>query len=136
LAHGIRCTVERVLDGDTLRCRERDIDGRPIDIHLAGVSARERDGSCSLGHPCPAASAEAAIAQLEQLALGRVLTCRKVGATESHLVAFCQRADGRDLNCAMVASGTAMRWERYWRWQRCTEIPNADPEPIMGATQD
>jgi endonuclease YncB( thermonuclease family) len=130
-ARSLRCTVERVLDGNTLRCLERDLDGRAIDILLAGVSARKRDGSCSLGHPCPAASAEAAIEELERLALGRTLTCRTVDTTDRQLMAFCQRADGTDLSCAMVSSGTTLLWERYWRDHRCAEPPNLQPEPIM-----
>lgn len=113
------CTVASVTDGDTLRCHESDGRGRAIRVRLSGVAARERDGSCSPGHPCPNASAGAATAELEALALGQELSCRNVGETYGRIAAFCSRADGVDLSCAMVASGTALKWDRYWGWHRC-----------------
>ena len=113
------CTVASITDGDTFRCVERGSDGKQIRVRLSGVSARERDGSCSPGHPCPAASAEAATAELQRLALGQPLQCRNVGSTYGRIAAFCRRPDGLDLSCAMVASGTAARWDRYWGNHRC-----------------
>ena len=113
------CTVASITDGDTFRCEQRDLRGRSIRVRLSGVAARESDGSCSLGHPCPNASADAATAELRGLALGWSLSCRKVGATYGRVAAFCKRADGVDLSCAMVASGTALKWQRYWGWHRC-----------------
>ena len=113
------CTVAAISDGDTFRCAEEGEDGRPIRIRLSGVAARESDGSCSPGHPCPSASAEAAAAELRSLAFGRTLSCRETGSTYGRIAAFCARDDGTDLSCAMVASGTAERWERYWGDHRC-----------------
>lgn len=113
------CTVAKVTDGDTFRCQQRDVRGRAIRVRLSGVAARESDGSCSPGHPCPSASAEAATAELRGLALGWSLSCRKVGQTYGRVAAFCRRADGVDLSCAMVQSGTALKWQRYWGWHRC-----------------
>lgn len=113
------CTVTSITDGDTFRCAETDGDGRDIRIRLSGVAARERDGSCSRGHPCPSASAEAATAELRRLAQGERLACRDVGSTYGRTAAFCARDDGLDLSCAMVESGTAVRWERYWDGHRC-----------------
>src|SRR5690606_19731320 len=56
------CQVSAVTDGDTLRCA----DGTRVRLHA--VAAREKDESCSPGHPCPAASGAAATAQLSALA--------------------------------------------------------------------
>jgi endonuclease YncB( thermonuclease family) len=114
-----RCTVAQVTDGDTFRCRETDDAQRQIRVRLSGVAARERDGSCSEGHPCPAASAEAATAQLAELASGRILTCRSTGSTYGRISAFCRRPDGTDLSCAMVESGTVVVWDRYWQGHSC-----------------
>jgi hypothetical protein len=45
------CTPIRVWDGDgPIWCREGPR------IRLAGIAAREIDGSCRTGHPCPRAS--------------------------------------------------------------------------------
>jgi endonuclease YncB( thermonuclease family) len=113
------CTVAAVSDGDTFRCRETEADGRQIRVRLSGVAARERDGSCSPGHPCPEASAESAARELSALAEGRRLECRQVGATYGRRAAFCSREDGVDLSCAMVESGTAAVWPRHWGDHRC-----------------
>jgi endonuclease YncB( thermonuclease family) len=107
------CTVASITDGDTFRCA----DGARI--RLSGVAARETDGTCSQGHPCPDASAEAATAELRSLASGRTLTCRNVGTTYNRIAAFCQREDGVDLSCAMVSSGTVLRWDRHWGSHMC-----------------
>lgn len=50
----VACAVAYINDGDTLRCR----DGTRIRLHA--VAAREADGTCSTGHPCPAATAASA----------------------------------------------------------------------------
>lgn len=107
------CTVASVHDGDTMRCE----DGTRV--RLAGIDARETDGSCAPGHPCAAAPAEAATAKLEQLALGWSFTCEDTGRTYNRRAGFCRRSDGLDLSCAMLASGTVAKWGRYWRGHRC-----------------
>lgn len=115
----LRCTVASVTDGDSLRCVERGPDRRAIRIRLSGISARERDGSCSTGHPCPAASSAASTAALERLAAGDVLRCQAQGSTYGRVAAFCRNSAGVDLSCAMVATGAAAKWERYWGDHRC-----------------
>lgn len=112
------CTVHSVTDGDTLRCVERGSDGRAIRVRLSGIAARERDGSCTVGHPCPSASAEASTAALERLVSGQILQCRAVGSTYARVAAFC-RAGSTDLSCAMVQGSHAAKWERYWGNHRC-----------------
>lgn len=118
-ANGFACTVSSVTDGDTLRCAEREPDGRAIRIRVSGIAARERDGSCSASHPCPRASAEQSTAALERLALGQRLQCTMMNRSFGRRAAFCRRSDGVDLSCAMVRSGMAARWDRHWGRHRC-----------------
>ncbi len=118
-AYSMPCTVFSITDGDTFRCAETGTDGKQLRVRLSGVAARERDGSCSPGHPCPIASAEAATAELSKLAFGQLLSCRPVGETYGRVAAFCKRQDGVDLSCAMIESGTAEKWQRYWGDHRC-----------------
>jgi endonuclease YncB( thermonuclease family) len=112
------CTVASITDGDTFRCAETEASGKQIRVRLSGVAAREKDGTCSTGHPCPDATAEAATATLRRLALGRELTCRQVGTTYDRRAAFC-RVGRVDLSCAMVASGTVAKWPKHWGSHRC-----------------
>lgn len=112
------CTVAAVPDGDSLRCTERR-NGRPIRVRLSGIAAREVDGSCQPGHPCPAASASASTAALEALALGRTLRCTAVGKSYGRIAAFCRNSSGVDLSCAMVEGGYAAKWRRHWGNHRC-----------------
>lgn len=113
------CTVASVTDGDTFRCQEADISGRQIRVRVSGIAARETDGSCSPGHPCPSATAEAATAALSRLITGQRLSCESAGRTHGRIAAFCRREDGTDISCAMVDSGTALRWDRHWGAHRC-----------------
>ena len=123
------CTPVRVWDGDgPIWCAEGPR------IRLAGIAAREMDGSCSPGHPCPRASAEASRNYLvgligrptgrsregHVLVRGEPLTCRSEGSGRgSRTAAWCSTSAGVDLSCAMVRAGMAERWERYWRGRRC-----------------
>jgi endonuclease YncB( thermonuclease family) len=122
---GFTCTVASITDGDTFRCRETEANGRQIRVRLSGVAARERDGSCTPGHPCPEASSEAATEALAGLALGRRFECREVGRTYDRRAAFCRRDDGVDLSCAMVESGTTLVWDRYWGNHSCERSADA-----------
>lgn len=113
------CNVTRVHDGDgPIWCAEHDQDGKPIKIRLHAVAARELDETCRPGHPCPAASGAEARQALAQLTLGRVLQCEATGTSYRRVTAWCWREDGVELNCAMVTSGTALRWDRYDRERR------------------
>lgn len=117
------CTAESIYDGDgPIHCRELDAEGRHIRIRLSGIAAREMDGTCQPGHPCPAASAEAARDSLRRLAMGQQLTCRFVGRSYDRVVAWCSRPDGIDLSCAQIRAGVALRWPRHdpeGRLSRC-----------------
>lgn len=118
------CRVDRVNDGDTVRCK----DGKRIRLH--GISARERDETCSQGHPCPAASARASTDTLKGLVSGKTLSCRNIGQSYERITAICWTPDYTEVNCAMVASGTAALWPRFHR-----EFPicQATPEALKDA---
>jgi endonuclease YncB( thermonuclease family) len=123
------CTPTAVWDGDgPVWCAEGP------KIRLAGIAAREMDGSCRNGHPCPAASATQARDQLVRLLGGprgqlpsghikvsaRAMKCLSDGnARGDRTAAWCRLSDGTDLNCAMVRSGVAAHWDRYWRNHGC-----------------
>jgi len=122
------CTPVRVWDGDgPIWCAEGP------KIRLAGIAAREIDGECKPGHPCPAASGEAARDHLVKLlggprgrareghilVSGPRLTCQSVGSGKGdRTAAWC--STGRiDLSCAMVRGGYALKWDQYWRGRTC-----------------
>lgn len=123
------CTPTAVYDGDgPIWCAEG------YKVRLAGIAAREMDGNCNPGQPCPAASATAARNHLVHLLGGgrgtlstghvRVkaspMRCTSDGsAGGSRTAAWCLTSAGTDLNCAMVRSALALRWDKYWRGHRC-----------------
>ena len=106
-ADSFTCSVASITDGDTLRC----FDGTRIRLHA--VAARERDETCSVGHPCPAASAASATAKLSELASGQMLQCQKTGTSYERVTAICTNEAKVEINCAMVQSGTAVIWPRF-----------------------
>lgn len=110
--NGFTCAVSHVHDGDTLRCA----DGTRVRLHA--IAAREIDGSCRPGHPCPQASGAEAKRALEALALDETLMCEATGLTYGRVAALCWTQAGVELSCAMVEGGYAMRWERYDRERR------------------
>jgi endonuclease YncB( thermonuclease family) len=124
------CTPVAVWDGDgPIWCAEGP------HVRVSGIAAREADGTCRTGHPCPDASADAARSALVALigrdtgqrrraghvvVTGPTMRCRSVGAARGNRTgAWCTLADGRDLSCAMIATGTVVRWNRYWGNHRC-----------------
>lgn len=123
------CTPTHVWDGDgPVWCEEGPR------LRLAGIAARELDGTCSPGHPCPNAHAERARAALVRLlgepigvsrhghirVTGPTLRCQSDGsAGGNRTAAWCVSSRVGDINCAMVAGGWAARWDRYWNNHRC-----------------
>ena len=117
------CTPTAVWDGDgPIWCAEGP------NIRLAGIAAREIDGSCRAGHPCPPASGRAARDYLVDLLGGSrgvrssghiivggpPLRCTSKGSGKgARTAANCVRQDGVDLSCALVRGGVALRWARY-----------------------
>lgn len=123
------CTPTHVWDGDgPVWCAEGPR------IRLSGIATRENDNTCRANQPCPDASATASRDALVRLVgepvgrsrQGHILvrgpTMRCVstgGAGGSRTGAWCVSPKGGDLSCAMVRSGFALRWDRYWRQHRC-----------------
>lgn len=117
------CTPVAVYDGDgPIWCQEGP------KIRLAGVAAREMDGSCRPGHPCPSASAAQARDALVRLlggpkgrmSTGHIvvryppMTCTSHGGAKgSRTAALCSAPGIGDLSCAMVRTGTVERWARF-----------------------
>lgn len=103
-------------------------------MRLSGIAAREMDGTCRLGHPCPSADPMASRDYLVGL-VGRVTGTRRTGhvsvegptmkcvsaggAGGSRTAAFCSSPRAGDLSCAMVRAGYAARWDRYWGRHDC-----------------
>jgi endonuclease YncB( thermonuclease family) len=123
------CTPTAVWDGDgPVWCAEGPR------VRLAGIAAREIDNTCRPGQPCPNVFGIAARDELVRLLGGprgrlehgrirvsaRPMQCVSNGhAGGSRTGAWCVTASGMDLNCAMIRSGAAVRWSRYWRGHRC-----------------
>lgn len=108
-ANRFACEVTYVNDGDTFRCG----DGTKVRLHA--VAARERDETCSPGHPCPQASAASATAALRALVSGQRLSCEKTGTSYNRITAICWTPSNQEVNCAMVRSGTTVVWDRFSR---------------------
>jgi endonuclease YncB( thermonuclease family) len=123
------CTPTHVWDGDgPIWCAEGPR------IRLSGIAAREMDDTCRSNQPCPAASAQEARDTLvvlvgepygrgpngHILVRGPTMRCLSVGSGGGdRTAAWCVSPRGGDLSCAMVASGKALRWDRYWAGHRC-----------------
>ncbi len=119
------CTPTRVWDGDgPIWCAEGPR------VRLAGIAAREIDGSCKPSHPCPGASGIAARDALVQLlggpkgklASGHILvsaaTLRCVSngsAGHGRTAAWCMLPGKGDLSCALIRAKVVVRWTRYAR---------------------
>ncbi len=123
------CTPTHIWDGDgPVWCAEGP------HLRIAGIAAREMDGTCRTNQPCPAASAIEARDALVQLmggargtiSTGHVvvrgprLTCRSEGgAGGNRTAAWCRLPSGADLSCAMIKTGTVLRWDRHWKGPAC-----------------
>lgn len=123
------CTPTHVWDGDgPIWCQEGPR------VRLAGVAAREKDGSCLPGHPCPDATAEAARDALVDLigaptgvgrhghilVVGPTMSCHSDGpAVGNRTAAWCVSPKSGDINCAIINGGWALRWDGFWKQHIC-----------------
>lgn len=123
------CTPTHVWDGDgPVWCAEGP------HLRIAGIAAREMDGTCRTNQPCPDATAIKARDALVRLmggargtiSTGHVvirgprLTCRSEGAAGGNrTAAWCRLPSGADLSSAMIKTGTVLRWDRYWKGPAC-----------------
>lgn len=124
-----RCTPTAVWDGDgPVWCAEGP------KIRIAGVAAREMDGTCKSNQPCPSVGAIDARDRLVRLFGGprgrrpeghiivrsATMSCRSEGsAGGSRTAAWCFSPSFGDLSCAAIASGGVLRWPRYWKNHSC-----------------
>lgn len=127
--HSFLCTPTRVWDGDgPVWCTEGPR------IRLSGIAAKELDGTCSDGHPCPdtdAISARDALVRLIGTPIGQTreghilvrgpsMVCQSGGsAGGNRTAAFCVSPWSGDISCEMVEGGWAAKWEKFWRGHRC-----------------
>jgi endonuclease YncB( thermonuclease family) len=123
------CTPIRVWDGDgPVWCEEGPR------VRLAGIAAREMDGTCRDNQPCPEADPKDARDALVGLigtpvgqspeghiiVQGPTMNCLSVGnGTGSRTAAWCTSPRSGDISCVMVAGGWALRWPVYWLQHRC-----------------
>lgn len=123
------CTPTAVWDGDgPVWCAEGPR------LRIAGIAAREIDGSCRTNQPCPAVSGTDARDRIVRLfggARGRTgdghilvrsatMRCKSEGsAGGSRTAAWCTSPIFGDLSCAAVRAGGAVRWARYWGRHSC-----------------
>ena len=123
------CTPVRVWDGDgPVWCAEGP------HVRLAGIAAREMDGTCRSNQPCPDADpkvARDALVALVGIATGQsseghiivqgpTLQCQSVGdGRGNRTAAWCNSPRAGDLSCRMVAGGWALQWPIYWQRHRC-----------------
>ncbi|WP_246587060.1 hypothetical protein [Stakelama flava] len=123
------CTPIRVWDGDgPVWCKEGPR------VRLAGIAARETDGTCRSNQPCPKAgwiAARDALVNTVGRRLGRTsdghirvagptMRCRSDGsAGGSRTAAWCVSPKSGDISCAMLRTGTVLRWDCYWRNHQC-----------------
>lgn len=124
-----RCTPTAVYDGDgPIWCAEGP------KVRIAGVAAREIDGSCRSNQPCPPVGGTDARDRVVslfggpkgKLRTGHILvhsatmSCLSEGSgTGSRTAAWCVSPVFGDLSCAVVRAGGAIRWPRYWRDHHC-----------------
>ena len=127
-----QCTPTAVWDGDgPIWCAEGP------KIRIAGVAAREIDGTCRRDHPCPALGAIEARDRLVdllggprgRLANGHIrvksatMACRSDGpAGGSRTAAWCSSPLFGDLSCAILRVGAAVPLPRHWKGHQCPGV--------------
>lgn len=95
------CHWPTVIDGDTIHCGNTR-------VRLAGIDAPEMPGHCRSGRDCTPGDPYAARDYLRSI-VGNPMTCRATDKdVYGRVVARCA-ANGKDLSCAMLAAGHAVR---------------------------
>lgn len=109
------CLAAMAIDGDSLKCA----DG--VRIRVQAIEANEMRGGCHLP-VCPAMSARDAREWMQRQVGGKDLRYEPVGRSHRRITAWVRLPDGRDLSCAAIQAGAAVRWEifdRGGRLKRC-----------------
>jgi uncharacterized membrane protein YsdA (DUF1294 family) len=110
-------------DGDAIRCA-----GQEQSMRMFGIDAPEMPGSCRPGRQCTPGDPYAARDHLRSLTRGRAVVCEEKDIDSYGRPVVRCTADGKDLSCAMVASGHAV--ERYGR----LDCDNLKPLPEVAAS--
>jgi endonuclease YncB( thermonuclease family) len=98
----VGCTDPRVVDGDTLRCGATR-------IRLQGIDAPELPGHCARGRACTPGDPFASTDNLRALVRAAPMVCRQTDIDRyGRTVARCS-VQGRDLSCAQIEGGFAVR---------------------------
>ncbi len=90
-----------MIDGDSL-----EIEGKRV--RISGIDAPEIAQTCTAADGTPFACGRRARAELERLAGGHELECRREGRDRFERVLASCRSGGADIAAAMVASGWAL----------------------------
>lgn len=119
------CTPTRVWDADgPIWCAEGPR------VRLYGIAAREMDGTCRTGHPCPdmgpIEARQILVTLLQPVRTGTAstghvtldgalpLSCVSYGdAKGSRTAARCRTAAGHDLSCKLIEAKAAAEWRRF-----------------------
>jgi endonuclease YncB( thermonuclease family) len=118
------CTVTHAHDDDRpLWCSSG------AKFRIAGVQAPDFESASPcrtadlrrVNYRCDNAAAQRSQQIVERLVLRQTLRCEATGKSYARVVARCMLPDGRSLSCAAIASGAAVRWDRYWRQYRMGE---------------
>lgn len=96
-ATGFACANPVHRDGASLRCNDTG-----AVLQLQGVTAAPPGGPCFRPDDCPVDIGRLAQDQLAELTRGRQIMCKPAGRGKVRCT-----ADGKDLSCAMLASGLA-----------------------------
>jgi uncharacterized membrane protein YsdA (DUF1294 family) len=96
-ATGFACATPVHRDGASLRCNDAG-----AVLRLQGVKVSPPGGPCFRPDDCPVDVGRMAQDQLAELTRGRKIMCRPAGRGTVRCT-----ADGKDLSCAMLASGLA-----------------------------
>ncbi|MGB7404640.1 MAG: hypothetical protein WA906_03025, partial [Pacificimonas sp.] len=99
-------------------------------VRLDGIAAREMDGRCLPGHPCPVmeplaarerlvgilAPARTQLMKSRHIALEGApsLSCKSSGSAKGNRTgAICRTVLNEDVGCAVIQAGAALEWRRY-----------------------
>ncbi|WP_265562495.1 thermonuclease family protein [Sphingomicrobium arenosum] len=105
------CHDPRVVDGDTIRCRDQGL------VRMLAIDAPDRTSSrpCRQGrshYVCDDAAARASTQSLDRMLVGRVTIHPVTRDRYGRMVARVE-ANGRDLSCAQIVAGHARYVERF-----------------------
>lgn len=106
------CLAAHAIDADTIKCA----DG--VRIRIQGIEANElHQPGCHLP-VCPIVTGPDGKRWMEATVGGKDLRYQPTGKSYSRITAWVTLPDGRDLSCAAIKAGVAVRWEKFDRGGR------------------